>query len=244
MEIGPPGGAAVNFFQFHLGDYARDTAHLTLLEDAVYMRLLRRYYAEEAPLEDDLQQLYRWAGARSEEERAAVETVLREFFTLVSGYWHNGRADREIEAYQDKQAKASASARKRWENAGNTDAMRTHSKGNANHKPRTNNQEPEKNGGAKRPKRPREKFVAPTLEEVEGYIREKGYQVDPVRFMAHYEANGWRVGKNPMKDWRAAVVGWHTRDQEQGRGGAPPGAAPATRRTSLRDDLEDTSWAR
>ena len=48
----------------------------------------------------------------------------------------------------------------------------------------------------------------PTLEEVEAYCRERGNQVDPQYFYDYYAANGWRVGKNPMRDWRAAVRAW------------------------------------
>lgn len=52
------------------------------------------------------------------------------------------------------------------------------------------------------------RFTPPTRDEVAAYIAEKGYHVDPDRWMAYYESNGWRVGRNPMKDWKAAVVTW------------------------------------
>ena len=48
----------------------------------------------------------------------------------------------------------------------------------------------------------------PTLEEVRSYISEKGYNVDAERFWNYYESNGWRVGKNPMKNWKAAAATW------------------------------------
>jgi uncharacterized protein YdaU (DUF1376 family) len=127
--------------------------HLSLVEDAIYSRLLRRYYAEEAPIVDDVQQVCRWVGARSEEEREAVSLVLREFFSLADGYWHNKRADEEIAAYQSKSAKAATSAAKRWgsnatakqpECEGNANAMPTHTEGNANQEPITNKQETDK----------------------------------------------------------------------------------------------------
>lgn len=56
--------------------------------------------------------------------------------------------------------------------------------------------------------RSRKRFTAPTVEEVSAYCRERGNSVDPQHFVAHYEANGWKVGKNPMKDWKAAVRTW------------------------------------
>lgn len=58
-------------------------------------------------------------------------------------------------------------------------------------------------------------FVAPTVEEVEARCREMGYKrTSPVAFVSHYESVGWKVGKNPMKDWKAALAGWEAREQQ------------------------------
>jgi uncharacterized protein YdaU (DUF1376 family) len=145
----------MNYYSHNIGDYAQATMHLSLVEDAIYTRLLRRYYAEESPIVNDMQKVCRWVGARTEEERQAVEDVLDEFFVLDDGYWHNKRADAEIAAYQAKSSKASESAAKRWHNKKdaeempkqcerNANAMPSHTEGNANQEPRTNNQETEK----------------------------------------------------------------------------------------------------
>lgn len=92
----------MNYFEHHIGDYAAATAHLTLLEDAIYSRLLRRYYLQEEALPVDVKQVARLAGARSDDELAAVQAVLEEFFTLQDSGWHNKRADEEIARYQAK----------------------------------------------------------------------------------------------------------------------------------------------
>lgn len=55
---------------------------------------------------------------------------------------------------------------------------------------------------------PKKRFVKPTIEEVKAYCQERSNRVDPQRFVDHYESNGWRVGANPMKDWKAAVRTW------------------------------------
>lgn len=135
----------MNYFEHHIGDYAAATAHLSLLEDAIYSRLLRRYYLQEEALPADVKQVARLAGARSQEELEAVQAVLDEFFTLTDTGWHNKRADEEIERYQAKQDKARASAAARWskdampsDSERNANAMRTHSEGNALHTPDTN----------------------------------------------------------------------------------------------------------
>ena len=52
------------------------------------------------------------------------------------------------------------------------------------------------------------RFTQPTLEEVQAYCVERGNCVDPQRFVDYYSSNGWKVGKNPMKDWKAAVRTW------------------------------------
>lgn len=52
------------------------------------------------------------------------------------------------------------------------------------------------------------RFIAPTVEEVKAYCTERRNHVLPERFVAYYTANGWKVGKTPMKDWKAAVRSW------------------------------------
>ena len=59
------------------------------------------------------------------------------------------------------------------------------------------------------------RFTPPTIEDVHRFISENGYPVDAERFVSYYESNGWRVGKNPMKDWHATVRTWARRDSEQ-----------------------------
>lgn len=86
----------MNFYKHHIGDYSAATAHLSFVEDAAYSRLLRIYYRDEKPLPLELKAVQRLAGARSKDEREAVETVLEEFFTREEDGWHNKRADAEI----------------------------------------------------------------------------------------------------------------------------------------------------
>lgn len=52
------------------------------------------------------------------------------------------------------------------------------------------------------------RFIKPSLDEVKTYCQERQNNVDAERFVDYYEANGWKVGKNPMKDWKAAVRTW------------------------------------
>ena len=59
------------------------------------------------------------------------------------------------------------------------------------------------------------RFTPPTPDEVRAYVAEKGYAIDAFKFCDFYESKGWFVGKNKMKDWKAAVRNW-ARSQRQG----------------------------
>lgn len=58
------------------------------------------------------------------------------------------------------------------------------------------------------------RFAPPSVEEVVSYCRERKNGVDAQRFVDFYASKGWKVGNNPMKDWKAAVRTWEGRDRE------------------------------
>lgn len=58
------------------------------------------------------------------------------------------------------------------------------------------------------------RFTPPTVTEVSDYCRENNYNIDAQRFVDFYESKGWMVGKNKMKDWKAAVRNWVRRQKE------------------------------
>lgn len=90
----------MNYYERHLGDYAKDTAHLSMLEHGAYSLLLDRYYGTEEGIPEG--QAHRLARARSKEDKQAVDAVLAEFFTLTNGVWINARAEEEIVKAQGK----------------------------------------------------------------------------------------------------------------------------------------------
>lgn len=93
----------MNYFELHIGDLTEATAHLSMIEDGAYGRLLRKYYATEKPLPADIKLVQRLVGARTKEERDAVDTVLKEFFELQDDGWHQSRCDAEIAVFHEKQ---------------------------------------------------------------------------------------------------------------------------------------------
>lgn len=93
----------MKFFSFHIGDYCSNTHHLSMMEDAAYMRLLRRQYETECALPADIQELYRLSCARTRAEKRAVDVVIGEYFILTDSGYVNCRAAHEIEQYQNMQ---------------------------------------------------------------------------------------------------------------------------------------------
>ncbi len=61
----------------------------------------------------------------------------------------------------------------------------------------------------------RKRFIKPSLEELKAFNEEKQLNVDCDRFMDYYEANGWKAGRNPMKDWKAAMRNWSRNDRDR-----------------------------
>lgn len=92
-------------------------------------------------------------------------------------------------------------------------------------------------------------FVKPTLEQVKDYFSERGHPnatVEAERWFDHYTANGWKVGRNSMKDWKAAIRNWIRNDKtvNQGNNNANNQSAnqtankPASHFDQLRHELE------
>lgn len=71
------------------------------------------------------------------------------------------------------------------------------------------------------------RFSPPGLGEIEAYFAEKGgTAAQAERFRDFYESNGWKVGKNPMKSWKAAASGWMSRDKESAQKANAPRSKP------------------
>jgi uncharacterized protein YdaU (DUF1376 family) len=91
----------MNSYPRHIGDYLRDTGHLSLLEHGIYGRLLDLYYLNDGPIPGDIPGLCRKLGARSADEKAAVEAVVAEFFgRSEAGLLTNKRCDEVLAKYR------------------------------------------------------------------------------------------------------------------------------------------------
>jgi uncharacterized protein YdaU (DUF1376 family) len=120
----------MNYFPFHIGDYASATRHLSWEEDAAYRRMLDVYYTTEKPLPADVRSVCRLVVATTESQREAVKIVLEEFFDLTEIGWGNSRADETLAVMKDRQEKQREKANKRWSmprpKSGNAAAMPQH----------------------------------------------------------------------------------------------------------------------
>lgn len=126
----------MNYYQFHVGDYAVHTRHLSLLEDLAYRRLLDWYYTNEKPLPLDPSKTARLIGMPDNIKE--VSDILSDFFLKSEDGYRNKRCDEEIEKYQAKADRAKHANSKRWES--NSD-LKSDMESERNQLP-TNNQEP------------------------------------------------------------------------------------------------------
>ena len=218
-------------YNHHIGDFRTSTGHLTDLEELAYRRLLEVYYSTESPIPLDLDQVARKVRSTPE----IIAQLMKDFFTQEPDGYHNKRCDIEIELYRqrcEKNSKAGkASARKRAEQMVNARQHEVNDRSTLVEHP-LNGRQPyqlpslpaslstsfpkEENINPPDPKGspPQEssrRFKQPTLEEITSYCAERKNGVDPQAFIDFYSSNGWKVGKNTMRDWKAAVRTWEAR---------------------------------
>jgi uncharacterized protein YdaU (DUF1376 family) len=126
----------MHFYQFHIGDYASHTRHLSLFEDIAYRRLLDFYYLHEQPIKHH--DIARQIGMRDQEQD--VLTVLNEFFLSTPEGFVSPRADKEIAKFKEFSEAGKRGAAKRWgtNKEANSPPNATPIATN-NHKPITNN---------------------------------------------------------------------------------------------------------
>ena len=139
----------MHYYKKNIGDYAKKTGRLTMLEHGAYTLLLDACYDRERfPTKEEA---IDWTWARTEEEVAAVEFVLSKFFTLDGDRYVQSRVEDELLAYHDRAAKNAQIARDREEkrrkqkpgvNDSCTTGSRSVNESPPNHKPLTTNQEP------------------------------------------------------------------------------------------------------
>lgn len=150
--------------------------------------------------------VFPWMKARIDREREGIEERKEVRKKAAQSRWNKPEEDTEecksvqtdandASAYQDMQTDAN-------------DAIKKEER-------RKNKEERIKKKEESESKRACARFTPPTEEEVEDYCRENTLHVNAQRFVTFYASKGWKVGKESMKDWRAAVRGWALRDSQE-----------------------------
>jgi uncharacterized protein YdaU (DUF1376 family) len=187
----------VNYYPFHIGDYASATRHLSWDEDCAYRRLLDAYYTSERPLPLEERAVCRLVLATTQEQREAVMTVLQEFWERTDAGWINRRADVEIFAMREKQQKQRDKANKRWHmphpERGNASAMPQHDSEHAT---------ASENDADAMPPTPTP-TPTPTPKNPSGSTRKaRGSRKVPVDFCVTEEMQEWAAENAPAIDWQ------------------------------------------
>jgi uncharacterized protein YdaU (DUF1376 family) len=238
----------MNFYKHYLGDFQRDTGHLSLTERGAYLALIHHYYATENPLPTEHAALCRIAGAHTKVERDAVKSVTR-FFEVRNGMlWHK-RIEAELEKQVDRCDKNRAIAvareeRKRAEleaksqhetstNRAPNVKRSEHDSDHENSTPQNQNQNqnqlnteeanasspPSTAPPAKVPKKRASQLPDDFLPNENGLAYAAGRKLDVQAELESF-AN-WHAAKaSTMKDWQAAWRSWCDKAVEFGRGGA------------------------
>lgn len=213
----------MNYYKRHIGDYAKKTGHLSPLEHGVYNLILDSYYDREiGPTATDA---IRWARARTDEEKAAVQIVLNEFFKLgEDGRYTQVQVEQNLQAYH-AQAKANQITaierekrkREREENEQGTiraqGVNEDNTTGQPNHKPLTTNHKPEeKHIGEKEDKRKGTRLPIDWIlpEKDEEYCKSERPDLNPSD-VAKLFYNYWIAvpgAKGRKLDWSATWRNW------------------------------------
>lgn len=204
----------MHYYKRNIGDYHKKAGRLTMLQHGAYTLLLDACYdREKFPTLDEA---IEWLWANSDEEISAIKFVLGKFFTEDNGVFVQHRIESELNDYAEKALTNKRIAIEREQKRRLNSTNRAHyvdeSKTNLhltnNQEPLTNNQEPENIN--QKDNKAQQRFTPPTHQEALQYFQEKGFnnQVEASKFVDFYEMKGWMVGKNKMKDWKAAIRHW------------------------------------
>jgi uncharacterized protein YdaU (DUF1376 family) len=227
----------MNYYPFHLGDYATHAGHLDPVEDCAYRRLIDLYMLTEQPLPLDVDLLAR--KIRMKDYAAAVRDVLNEFFTQTDGAWTHSRCDREIAAFRrasdnaSRAGKASALSRKATTVERPLNDCLTTVQPTKSQEPRAKSQEKEKERESATDAAdaaPRSRAIAipadfPSEAEIAWCDSERpdlSARTVAIAFRDYHLAHG-----STMKSWPAAWRTWVRKER------APIRAAPAYGKTAL-----------
>jgi len=187
-------------FPFYINQYQGILSRYSLEEKGAFISLLCVFLIEDSQLPDNQDQLFRMCLAFTESEREAILSVKEK--VIETGL--------EILKYQkEKREKCRESARI----GGLARVAKAQAIAQETLKRSSSNTEIEteieiKKKLIKKTKKKPIGFIPPSLQDIQNYCQERKNSVNPEKWLNFYQSNGWKVGKNSMKDWKAAVRTW------------------------------------
>lgn len=156
-------------------------------------------------------------------DESFIKSIINDFdlFVIENGFFGSASVERRINERNHKSDKARESALYRWNKIKeDANALQLECDGNAikERKGKESIGEEREKEKEDRKTKPQKRFVKPTILEISEYCQERGNDVNPTKFFNFYESKGWVVGKTPMKDWKAAVRTWETKNNKPTEG--------------------------
>jgi uncharacterized protein YdaU (DUF1376 family) len=216
----------MNYYPFHLGDYAIDTTHLSNDEDLCYRRAIDLYMLQEGPLQDDEANAKRTLSRRLRVDEQTLQNVLNEFFTLTENGWEHTRCNAEIARFRAKSEKAKAAGtlggKGRQANAKQTLSKRqAKAKLTNNQEPITNNQDRDADASPAKAAKPKRELKAQSINDA--YLAELQIKYPHARVREQFAAcTKWWLERKKVHPSRKAFTNWLDKVQP------PPSASVAT----------------
>lgn len=209
------------FFKFDAGAWLLGKIQLFgTAEKGIFIDLLAHIWHENGCIKNDniLHRILRV-------EKATLSDALKAFLEIEIMYEKDGFlrikfVDEQLSSIQQYRAKQAAFGAKGGRPKKGTKAIekgeRRNKKGDKDNTPLAPSGGDDELPFCADSEKPKVKFIKPTPAEVQAYCDERSNGISGQEFCDHYEANGWKVGRNAMKNWQAAVRTW-----ERTRRGTP-----------------------
>jgi uncharacterized protein YdaU (DUF1376 family) len=200
--------------QFYWADFIMDTQAWTCTQLGAYIRLLG-YEWVNGSLPTEMAGLARIAGIDPRNMQKMWSAVIaKKFLTDEAGMYVNRRMEDEREKQRIYAELQKVSGKKGAEIRWGKDRV-AHSNPNGENIALQSSSSSSSSSSKKKKDQKiirKQSFSTPSLLEVKTYCQERGNSISPEKFLDYYEANGWMVGKNKMKNWQAAIRTWEQRD--------------------------------
>jgi len=193
-------------FPFYINQYQGILSRYSLEEKGAFISLLCVFLAEDSQLPDNQDQLFRMCLAFTEGERKAVlsvkDKVVETGLEILKYQKEKREKCRESARIGGlaRVAKAQAIAQETLKRPSSNKETEKETETDINKDKEEEEEEKKKSKG----------FIRPTLQEIQNYCQERKNSINPEKWLNFYQSNGWKVGKNSMKDWKAAIRTWET----------------------------------